>query len=1548
MKQQNIFTKGIIDDLAPNLIKPDNWIFPTHNIRIYNKRGQGFVVSTMPGNEVKFEITEGFHVLAAEEHRGIIYVISLSNTTHEGEHFTEIGCFPYPEAWWPTPAAIDPTQTGFVQEYGQLRNYSSHALNMMITTKFGFTLESEIKLIIDDAFDESANLYICDGVNSDKAVNVGFRKDGSLNEVIYDLKDFEGKINHILYSLHPVRVENLSVVKGGQLRPGQWHLFFCYKTASFDKTEYNSESFPVSIAEGSSLTGTNGLLNDDNGTPEYVNKKLILDLENVDTGYSYISVGVVRFYGQGLGQLEYEEFEIAKEFMITGSSMTIQITGDEEEVVLDTDSLFSEYIKERISKDHCFFSSRIWKANLIKDTYDKTLFTDLALMVTVEAVFDTLVDTPGYDDIVNGSLIDPMNMQDPEFIYKTLGYFDNEIYPFGVRFLLKNGVTTDVYPILGNDELFGGTNDMGLFRSRIPPSSLDVVSVKFGIAAMINTINNDSTYDKIEGFYIVRGERIKNLLYDGAIARTANGVRVSKNRKTFMDGIRQWGDQCWYYNQEDLWFASEEQENAYHVPVFRFDHTINGQTYPLKNNPVTFPHATYNDNGGDRSTVESAVLIGSLEDMLRDHKDPRYEYSLAVENPAYIEDNNQTGVLDPQGDKDTYIDYEDAIDTKLKMSEDHFALFSPDFMTEADHLTNNGNDYWIEVYARYDKPCYSIGTMERMVDGGRPSRTRVFEMGSCPVPPEIEYFTTTLQKVIEILINGTSTDKDIPAVWITGCPDDYYTVSPWIEGNDYFGTAAPTGIIDISPDVFDDRVVSHGGLNYLCIKNTVLVSPAPEPGVDTDYWVEIDSITIYSSERGAYEFPLSIYVVDYSGWALGSCITGTYEVPATPPPDAFVPLDPVEATLYNIEKGTYQGRGHFSSYAEDGKEYKVNGKKGLYSLTGYFSCRQNTAAGAIDLYSELVHYNRSYQTPAYMGIVFEGLVPADDSFTYMARVYKEDPTSATYFTDHVAAFTPEYTQYWNISDLIELDGPTADLQLYKGDSFKTMSWFRMARHVDFDDNIEDGHQSLGFQSWYRTGLVFKPQKVQKSGMVLDNSYNHGILYGMITNNRRNVTLRTLLNLVDADSNDVTYSFFPRVADTDSVMGWIYSSSSANDYAESVNINDGYNDTSGFLKVLGVDLNLPYDSDKKSTRIAFSDRRIVESYKDGYRSIGLLNKQDFETNYGEIMRIEEVFGLLMTVRERAITKHFVGDIKLTEEVSINTSDIYLSEETSIISYYGIQDFHAFLKTKNSIYGVDVRNAIIWKSGVKYSDYGKKTPSTQILSRQLAVERKVTEFIDTLSADRTTPIMLNGISMGYNEDYSEIYITFLNGEIQNTIIYSEMFGFFTGTADITASLYIPFERKVLSVINDPSAGSKEIYVNDVPGVVTTFYGSDRDNILSFVVNGNSQEENTTAITKIFEHLEIICPRHMLDRIGYETEIQEGFYTFTSDSEQFWKDAEWREGAWFVPIIREIESGEDEYYLEDSVLRGKWVKITLYFRADEEFTISSIITEFKQSFV
>lgn len=1826
MKQYNAFLKGLVDDLAYNHVKQDNWVFPTHGIRIYNKKGQGYIVSAELGNVELFSTeiqsyTEGYTIITAEEHRGIIYIVSVKEIA--GEWSTTFGCYPYPTAW--KDEVVKGNVTGFEQTYGILRNYADGVSDTqyMQSILFGYNTASNLKLIIDDAFDESINMYLCDGANTDKVLNSGFLPDGSINDVLYHVGDFEGKLNHILFSLNPVTITDVSVPIGGVLPPGQYHIFFAYKTASYDKTEYFSESFPISVAEGDTVVSVHGETDTkSDGTKNKTRKKIVLSLSDIDQDYKYLSVAMIRFFSDDVGDLQHEQMEVATDNIINGPTLTIEITGNEDMIISTTDDLYNTSLQERISKDHCFLNSRIWKTNLTSVEYDKTIFTSLALLVTIES--DKIDDMPytGYNDIVHNSNTTKLIYQDPDYIYHKLSYFENEVYPFGITFFLNNGITTDTYSITGrNEDVPGVPNSEGLFKFKRDSDRRYIIGAKFFIRDLLDAIVADpDTYGTIVGFNITRGERIKNMLYDGVLERTANGVRVSKNRKTYHRKGVDRGGICWYYNREQLWFGAEEESNAYHMPVFRYGHSmpkvgIDGSSYKVSyprvpfpiSNYYTFPHATYNDNGNDKSNFKVPVpefLIDffGLKFDAGGEKKGVYEYSIAVENPAEVADSNDTE--DP-GDNNIsdILSFSDAIDTKLNVSDTNFAIFSPDFMTEIDHLTESGESYFMKIYDAYSGTQYSEGSYEyesERDDGNEfavlPSRTRVYELVE-----GVNTFDTAQDHIIELLTNGgvstiiTDSSGDVwiycthnkdatdltsiwadsaanqwvldvvevdrlrfsenaahgfamptapdtlthisgashttdinytnslsVAEWTAECPESGGTTIPlpsiaaWQLGMDYFisGTfselIAPSSVL-MTPSFTGDVIISHLGAKYICIVTTVhanldgldsephinyyrFVIPSSAfaqdgatyqdtalntyvvqssgslflscssgvPPIATDtltktggvgsntivytsfttggqYWVMIDSIVAYKREFGNYVFTDSILITE--GYVRPVCTTGTYNLPVVTL-DSFVQ----EVRVYNIDKGTYKGEGKFSSYAEDGKEYQIKGKKGMYSLTGYMMNGQfkvNIWSGLMggDLKSQMVHYNRSYQTPGYIGIVpiihfvsvtfvthdkdstdlesiwedsdsnqwkFEEVVSssvlkfsrsvhhddmpvATDTLTHvsggthtanivytvvadgginigdtsfgtsysksgvrMVKIYKTSPDTEDFFDDSLATFDPKYEQYWNISNLIKVNSAETHETVFKGDNFKTISWFRMAHQVDFDDNQWDGHQSKGFQSWYVSGdnidLVFRPQKHLRSAYFLDKSYHHGILYGMLTSNRHNVSLRSKLRIVlkeGENTNEVNYTFFPNVAEKGDPFGWIYSSSDESDLVESLNINGGYNYVEGFRKSIGVDINLPYDSKDRKTAIAFSDRRVVNSYADGYRSMKAVNSVDFETNFGEIMRIEELYGMLVTIRKEATLKHFIGQKKITEDLTYDTSAIYLSEETLPMLYYGIQDWHAFIKTKSALYAVDVNHSMIIRITMETTAMDANKLAPALLSKVFMVEKKTKELTEMLATVRTTSIERNGISIGYNEDYGEVHFSFFNGEIMETLVFSEDKKFFIGTSPRTAALYTPYKKGLLSSMWIGHKDMDIMYENDIDVSPILFYGSPVTNKLSFIVNGYSEEENSVILTKIFESLSISSPHEVLTKILYETELQKGEYTFTEDSAEFWKDSEWVEGSWLVPIIRENIADSDAYYEDDSILRGRWLKITLEFVASNNFYITEIITEFKQSF-
>jgi hypothetical protein len=282
------------------------------------------------------------------------------------------------------------------------------------------------------------------------------------------------------------------------------------------------------------------------------------------------------------------------------------------------------------------------------------------------------------------------------------------------------------------------------------------------------------------------------------------------------------------------------------------------------------------------------------------------------------------------------------------------------------------------------------------------------------------------------------------------------------------------------------------------------------------------------------------------------------------------------------------------------------------------------------------------------------------------------------------------------------------------------------------------------------------------------------------------------------------------------------------------------------------------------------------------------------------------------------------------------------------YYGIQDWHAFVKTKNGIYAVDVKNEMIYMVTIAYRDATTmSTGKPSLLSQQFMVEKETKELIALLSDKRTTPMDMNGISLGYNPDYGEVYFTFIKGVNSRTLVYNENLQFFTGTNGLDAGLYATMNKGYIMAYGGGKGQIGVLYQGDVESDSTRICGSSEDNLLSFIINGNSEKESSVILTKIFESLHISSPHHLLKEIRYSTKTQRGVYTFTENSGEFWKDARWIEGLWNVPIIREGVPDKDNYYDTDSAFRGKWLKVTLVFQGDTSFSISEITSMFNISF-
>jgi hypothetical protein len=601
MEQINVFMKGIVSDLDNSYITADSWVYPSRNIQIMNRDGKGFVVTGLKGNDIHFEVTEGFIVIAAAENRGILYIVSVNDETGE----TALGSYP------------SPSGGHLVNEYNHLQNFNG---GNFISNKFGYTGESNVKILVDDSYDESTNIYLCDGVHIDKVINSGFRVDGTRNEIEYFTDNFDNILNHIPSTLKPPIATLSEVAVGGKLKPGMYEIYFRYATLNFDVTEYVSVLYPVQVADGSNLISTKGSENKDvDDNQLYVNKKIVIDITNVDTAFTYLEVGIIRNFSGNDDNIITEAYEIAKRYSIAELNGSLVIDGAETETILTVEDLFMKYAKERVSKDHVFFAGRIFKSNLKRPGYNKELLAFLALIVDVQTYSFPLADYT-YSQIEAGETR-LYGYQDPYIVSNNISYFEGEIYPFAIQFLLTDGTLTEGFPIRNFDFISGQKKTYGLDFPvkglvRFPFVGYDKgVKIAFLFEDMVDYINSrPDLYSNVAGVYVMQGEKIDNLVYNGVLMPTVCGVNAL--HAFDLDPFTEASIDPFYFGSES------DQSGAYSFPFpFPpiFQQIYSGSDFKHRSVPVGIydqeGHFVYYYNGEPIKDSKKLAFI-SMENML--------------------------------------------------------------------------------------------------------------------------------------------------------------------------------------------------------------------------------------------------------------------------------------------------------------------------------------------------------------------------------------------------------------------------------------------------------------------------------------------------------------------------------------------------------------------------------------------------------------------------------------------------------------------------------------------------------------------------------------------------------------------------------------------------------------------------------------------------------------------------------------------------------------------------------------------------------------------
>ena len=332
--------------------------------------------------------------------------------------------------------------------------YQKGQLVDFITNELNFDLNHPIQITPTYSYDNSVDLIINDGISKPKLINSRFSAIGKNkyriidrngnNDTIYD-KGEQFDIDTSLYKITSSIPEITfgGTASGGNLAIGNYHFYFKFSDLDGNESDFVAQSGLVSVFIGNNPESINTGFRSQNS-----NKSIRFILSNIDKAYDYILVYYSRVTSEEHQNRVTEYYKIEQKFKVSETPTTIiDITGFE--VTTGT----SRYeINERLqiydsAKTQAVSQNMLFLGNVTSSNENHDLLSRLALYFIPSVDINKKCDIDKLNQYYRGDTIN--TYYNPNFIYNYTGYWDDEIYRFGIVFIKNNNTLTPVYNVRG-------------------------------------------------------------------------------------------------------------------------------------------------------------------------------------------------------------------------------------------------------------------------------------------------------------------------------------------------------------------------------------------------------------------------------------------------------------------------------------------------------------------------------------------------------------------------------------------------------------------------------------------------------------------------------------------------------------------------------------------------------------------------------------------------------------------------------------------------------------------------------------------------------------------------------------------------------------------------------------------------------------------------------------------------------------------------------------------------------------------------------------------
>lgn len=362
-----------------------------------------------------------------------------------------------------------------VYEYNPLRNYrlsSDTVINGELveagsivdldTDGFNFSLNNPLEIDAQSSYDGSVNLIFNDNRNIPRLVNSRFSvlqnntyevvdRIGNNDTNLYDSEQFD--LDTSLYK----RVNTIptitfnSVLPSGNLKVGNYVIYIKYADADGNETDFVGESGIISCFIG----GDRDPFSIDGGfRDQLASKSISLTVSDIDSSYDYIKVYYTRSTSDVDSNRVVTAHEIDRKFPVRNNSCNIIITGSEETKDIPVSDINIQYSIIDKAKSQTVCQNMLFLGNSCKPDMMYKDLSDISLRLLpylIESDSERFIGKTSYDysDLSDQSY--SHEYYNTLNIYNKVGYWNEEIYRFGVVYIMKDGSLSPVYNIRGKN-----------------------------------------------------------------------------------------------------------------------------------------------------------------------------------------------------------------------------------------------------------------------------------------------------------------------------------------------------------------------------------------------------------------------------------------------------------------------------------------------------------------------------------------------------------------------------------------------------------------------------------------------------------------------------------------------------------------------------------------------------------------------------------------------------------------------------------------------------------------------------------------------------------------------------------------------------------------------------------------------------------------------------------------------------------------------------------------------------------------------------------------